>query len=422
MFAKFDGLADASAKFQWERIEGWTFASDLERLDENGATTSGVVNSVILCGKNVTINTCNLPETELRIAYFGDFSFSKEEFNSQALTAVQAVQQFWKESQKAYLITMTSIQTNSQFGGSAFGDAVAMTVPRMIPIEELSQVILHEYFHGWNPNKLYRPLDDKDHKSLFWFQEGFTDYYTRKLALRSGLIDLNKFVRSWNKILYSYAISSARNASNEAVVDGFWSDPDIQQLPYQRGAMFAAYLNCKLHENGIGIDQFMLAFRDDVKAKGDTLTKEGVATIVERLSKVANRFGVDLTSDYECYIKAGETIAILENAFGNCIRVENKMMHAFDIGYNVEKSMASGIFSDVDPDGPAYAAGLRDGMERIERLSGEWGDSSVPVSIRVLDLDGKEQVITYLPQGSQTAMGQQLMITENSASFNDRDT
>jgi len=71
------------------------------------------------------------------------------------------------------------------------------------------------------------------------------------------------------------------------------------------------------------------------------------------------------------------------------------------------------VFFNVYPDGPAYAAGLRDGMKRIERLGGEWGDSNVPVSFRVLDLDGKEQAITYLPQGRQIAVGQQLTITEN---------
>ena len=62
----------------------------------------------------------------------------------------------------------------------------------------------------------------------------------------------------------------------------------------------------------------------------------------------------------------------------------------------------------VDPDGPAYRAGLRNGMKRIARDGGEPGDSRVPIIYRVRDESGAERVIRYKPEGHSTVTFQQV--------------
>lgn len=53
----------------------------------------------------------------------------------------------------------------------------------------------------------------------------------------------------------------------------------------------------------------------------------------------------------------------------------------------------------MDPAGPAYAAGLRDGMKRLGRVGGKEGDSRVPIGYRVAGADGVERLIQYQPEG-----------------------
>jgi len=68
------------------------------------------------------------------------------------------------------------------------------------------------------------------------------------------------------------------------------------------------------------------------------------------------------------------------------------------------------VFAGVDPAGKAYAAGLRDGMTRIDRKGGDPFDSSVPVTFVVRDAAGRTLSITYLPQGKTSHIRQRVVV------------
>ena len=61
-------------------------------------------------------------------------------------------------------------------------------------------------------------------------------------------------------------------------------------------------------------------------------------------------------------------------------------------------------------DGPAYAAGLRDGMRLIRREAGKVSDSTVEMAYRVSDGSG-EKVIRFLPEGKAEFDVQHLEVT-----------
>ena len=69
-----------------------------------------------------------------------------------------------------------------------------------------------------------------------------------------------------------------------------------------------------------------------------------------------------------------------------------------------------GIISGVDLDGPAYAAGMRDGMRLVGREGGVIGDSSVEIAYRVADSNG-ERIVRYLPEGKEEHEVQQMVLT-----------
>lgn len=88
--------------------------------------------------------------------------------------------------------------------------------------------------------------------------------------------------------------------------------------------------------------------------------------------------------------------------FGACLTLGSKSVPVFDRGFDGAKSGQTGVISGVDPAGPAYAAGLRDGMKRLGREGGKEGDSRVPIGYRVAGPDGVAKLITYLPAGRAT--------------------
>jgi hypothetical protein len=54
---------------------------------------------------------------------------------------------------------------------------------------------------------------------LFWFKEGFTEYYAVKLNYRNHLIDLNDYLEHINTIMYDYYILLCLNGNFTLAAD-----------------------------------------------------------------------------------------------------------------------------------------------------------------------------------------------------------
>ena len=123
----------------------------------------------------------------------------------------------------------------------------------------LAWLLSHEHFHTWNGIKKMSALPEG---SLYWFTEGFTEYYAVKLNYQTQLIELEDYLDHINHILYDYYTSSAHNEKNERIRQDFWNNWDIQRLPYVRGFLFALEWDRKMQEVSNGqysLDDFMLA-------------------------------------------------------------------------------------------------------------------------------------------------------------------
>jgi predicted metalloprotease with PDZ domain len=85
---------------------------------------------------------------------------------------------------------------------------------------------------------------------------------------------------------------------------------------------------------------------------------------------------------------------------------------AFTRGYDADATRrGAGVIAGVDREGPAYAAGLRDGMQLVRREAGKIGDASVELAYRVTDGGGVERVISYMPEGKAEFEVQRLELT-----------
>jgi predicted metalloprotease with PDZ domain len=282
--------------------------------------------------------------------------------------------------------------------------------PHEATLDRFPFLLAHERLHTWIPFGLGGLPDEKEALD-YWFSEGFTDFYASRLLLRSGVWSLDDYVNRANEMLARYWQSGVRNAPNARIQQGFHSDDAVQQLPYDRGWLLAALWDDRLRRASGGrvnldaamLKQRALALQDDAG---------GVTIHAAQLFPTAYRLvgGGDLGPDLAKYVEGGATVELPADLYGACATVATEHIAAFDRGFDGAKSAETGVITGVEPDGPAYAAGLRDGMKRLGREGVVDGDSRIVIGYRVIDDKGSERVIRYHPAGKLQVTLQQVRV------------
>ena len=165
-------------------------------------------------------------------------------------------------------------------------------------------LIAHEHLHTWIGGKIVNKYDQEELN--YWWTEGFTDYYSRVLALRSGGISIDEFILECNQLLKKYYLSPVLNEPNIRIKQDFWENSDVEKLPYYRGFVFAIYLNNIIKKNNINhsLDNIMLdLFNSFVKSH------EQKKFSVEQFKSIAKKYvpeGID--EQIINFIDQGKTI------------------------------------------------------------------------------------------------------------------
>lgn len=227
-----------------------------------------------------------------------------------------------------------------------------------------------------------------------WFSEGFTDFYKVRTLVRGGLWTPEQAVAFLNTALADDALSPVRSAPNSRIVEAFWTDPDVSRLPYHRGLLFALLTEWHLRQKDHSLDEVIAG----MQRRWAAAPADSKPLLIDSFLKESATLGVGLRPLVVRHIDRGEPIALPADALGSCALVETVEQPRFELGYDPAGSQA--VFSGVDPASNAYAAGLRDGMKRLDVTSSEWGDVTVPITAVVRD-GGTERTISWLPAGKR---------------------
>jgi predicted metalloprotease with PDZ domain len=414
LFATPDG-GSRRATFRWTGAPpGFGFASDLEHAQGKPMSLDDLQESVLVGGPDLKVVTRHIAGAPLRVASIGDFGFSSDAFVALATKVIAGERGFWGKKEGPYLIAMAPlgpVPHSLSFRGDGRGDAFGIQGGADTPLDFIKGLLTHEYFHTWNPARLGGMHQGDEERADYWFSEGFTDFYARKLALRSGVFSLEEFTSAWNEVLHRDALSANRAAPNAKVVADFWKDADVHDLPYRRGAILAATWDAELRARSggrVGLDDVMLAMRDRAAKLGPASPKAPQLFI-----ETVRSFGLDVRRDVERSIERGAAPALPQDVFGGCLTVATGPAPVFERGYETEVKRGVSLVTKVDRQGPAYAAGVREGMI-LRRASGYPGDPAKPWKIWVSDGD-LEWPITFLPAGKGTVIQQQLEIPQDLA-------
>jgi predicted metalloprotease with PDZ domain len=384
--------------------ESWNLASDLEH---SGLNLGRTLQSISV-GGDFRVGRAG----RVRVAMRGKWSFGADEFLKRLDPIIASHYRFWGDPRSAYLVTLIPLDSNPNrmtAGGTGLGDAFAFYATENIDDARILNGLAHEHLHSWIPLRLGSTADRNGGIADSWLSEGFTDFYMHRLLVRDELQSVELTASRLNEVMWEYAFSKERNATNARIEAEFWRDRAAQRVPYQRGLLVAALMDDLLRRASGGerdLDDVMLAMRRSVGAA----EAEERPPIRDNFTSSMKSAGIDPTDDIKRFVDMGETVMLPGDIWAPCGEVETSEVAEFDRGFKGRPAPDKEVIvTEVDPDGPAYAAGLRVGMRILNPDFKGPRDSRVALTYRVA-VDGEVREIRYFPEGKRRVSLQELKL------------
>ena len=258
----WDWYSNIKISLSWNHMPfTWTLANSfgINEKVQNITATLAQFSGSIFTGGDFRISKKQVGSNPVYLAIRGKWNFSDNQFLELVKNILSIERNFWNDHNFPYhIISVIPIDGRGEQGGTGRTNAYALYLSTDRKIDyRLKRILAHESFHTWLGDKI---KFSEPEALVYWFKEGFCDYYTRLLLLRANLITLDEYVNEYNNILYAYHTSSVRSEKNERIASEFWTNKNIMKLPYMRGDIIAHNLNAIIYKNSGGsksLDDFM---------------------------------------------------------------------------------------------------------------------------------------------------------------------
>jgi predicted metalloprotease with PDZ domain len=394
---------DAPARFQLVGLpQGLAWASDMEH-DRFGRPLvfTDLIESVTAGGDFRVIDAGN----GARLAIRGKIDQRDDAGWVKAFGDVSAAMTgYWEDEAGPYLVTILPFAPSGEghvsLGGTGRADAFAFFSSTNADADTIDGILAHEMGHSWVPRKLGNMANGPNEPEHYWFSEGFTDFTTWRALVRAGFWTPERFAVQWNGALSEYDRLPVRELPNKEAAKLFWTSGDAQRLPYLRGMLFASWFDDTLRrlEKPTTLRQLLLAMQKEAKRLNwQQIEKRGHG--IGLLRAKAKAAGLPLDDAIAAYINAGKAISFAPQFMAECGQFETRQRRGFHRGFDVQATIANNdIIRGVIVDGPAWKAGLRDGMKLIRRSAGEIGNSEMEIAYDIEDA-GVAKTLRWMPEG-----------------------
>ena len=396
--------------FAWRGFAeaGWTVACSHGLQQDRllvRRTLSDFRRAGFYAGRSLRTATRRVGGGDVALAIGGTaWAFRDEELLDLAVRVIGAQREFFADpGPPLYVITLLPTarlpEGSFSLGGTGLTDSFALFVMDGIGLppgsderRRVARLLAHEHFHSWNGG-LLKPRDPE--QLAYWFSEGFTEFYAGRLLLASGLITPAQRVDGLNEMLSGYWASPVRNVPNERIREAFWSDADVQRLPYQRGELAAILVDDAIrrtHDGRASLDDLMREMVAEAGAGGAEYDTEAV------LARIARWAGEDTAAAVRALVVDGADAVLPPGTWAPWVEVTTKESHEYELGFDREASFASGLVTGVREGSAAWEAGVRDG-QHVRGLSMPGRDPEAPVTLTIRDDDG-ERALSWRPAGA----------------------
>ena len=317
-------LQRLSVELIWQLPEGWTAGNSFGLGESTQRLTTSLfeLQQGVYVGGDFRFRRFEIRGKPAAVALRGEWGFTDDEFASFVRRIVTAERAFWKDdSFPFYFVTLLPVDIPpASFAGVGRWNGFAAFMPKGAGLDYSFRYLLsHELFHTWNPTKLSHSAGVPP--TLYWFSEGFTDYYAYLLLMLERFETFSEYLDRMNGTIARYWTWSTRNMPNEAAARGYYSNPEAQKLAYFRGMLVALNWNAAIREASHGkssLNDFMRALKQHAEEKQEVITP---AVLVAE----AKRWGV-VNADQQVvnWIDQGDTVEIRKDSFGPCAALSSK--------------------------------------------------------------------------------------------------
>ncbi|MGI5862608.1 MAG: hypothetical protein ACOX6T_11205 [Myxococcales bacterium] len=360
------------------------------------------LHGVFLAGR-LRVHERIIREKAVHFALFGDdHGFQDEELISVATKIFQTERDFWSDHEPPrFLVTLIPVgqynPNGSSTGGTGLTNSFALFLSPRMKLEgdlgnRIKNLLAHELFHRWVGGAI-RP--DERERAGYWFTEGFTTFYTRRMLLRAGLWSRDEYFADLNESLRDYMLNPMREEPNSRIEADFWKNHDVEKLAYQRGDVVALLIDAEIRRVSSGsrsLDDLMRDLLERTR-KGESLPNARIFELVEAWTSA------EFANKVRAIVMDGRTAALDESALSPCLSVRHEPTVRFELGFDMNASRPDRTVRGVIPDSPAAKAGLRDGM-KLAGWSVNMGNTRAAAEFTVLE-DGQRRTISFLPRGPE---------------------
>lgn len=255
-----------------------------------------------------------------------------------------------------------------------------------------------ETLHAWIGERLWIGPEEASrvHEGA-WFADGFARYLARDLLFRFGLVTPLELAAEVNSLESVLAMSQFANETNVNLAARTKESGVVQTL-VARGALYATYVDAAIRQK----TQNKRTLNDVIRALyKKAAEKKGPLNTSAWTEALQAELGPSGPKDFAKIIEKGGAIDLPSNALGPCFKKEARTYAQYDLGFDdgASRQTKPPKVVGVRKDGPAYRAGLRDGME-IVNLQRNPGRSDVEAVVLIAKGE-KTEAIRYEPAGAK---------------------
>jgi predicted metalloprotease with PDZ domain len=258
--------------------------------------------------------------------------------------------------------------------------------------------IAHELVHDWIGGAEHGLRFAGPEGSAYWFSEGFTVHFTRAILLRAGLCTAEEFADDLRERTERYVINPERDVSNEVITKRYWENHDVQNLPYDRGMLYAADVDAAVRAKSGGkrsLDDLVLGLLEKARALGHDGNTAPLPTDTWR-NLVGAELGPEAQARFDAVIGRGEPFTPPAGAYGPCFKAVKKQIPRWELGFTW-KSLVDSKIQGLVRNSAAERAGLREGDVLVSRKA-TLGATEQPVDL-VVKRGDTEKKVSFFPRG-----------------------
>lgn len=325
---------------------------------------SEVQNGIFLAGDYRVYQFRTATKQELTFCIRGNWSFADQALVDEASATLDQQRRFWDDfTTKKFFISINALispdERSTSYTGTGLSNAFAMSAScnKNVTPTGLRYLLNHELMHHWIGGIIENA---KDEELSYWFSEGFTDYFARLNMLSSTQISQQEYNGLIDSVFRAHYSSEYIAYPNDSIKVHFWDNRGIEKLPYNRGSLFALYLDNLIRLRSDG-KRNLHDFMDDMLSQlklGNHYAHRKFET--KWLSGMLKATVPEIDSLLERHIFCGEPISI--DQFNEVLSPKLKLteINVFDMGFESEKTPEEkgSVVTSVKPGSGAEEAGI----------------------------------------------------------------